>query len=273
MSSALKLPRFSELGLEMPELIALDIDGTVVPFEGNVDERVAKAVNDIREAGVQIVLATGRSLSTAAPISRTLGMAGWVVCSNGAILGTADPEGVIEAVTFQPGEMLDRLLPQLPEAMFAVEDADGVFHATRNFRAGALGMQVKVAPVDHLYDLEAIRIVVHSEVHMEGGFGEFIQQPGLHSVTFGVGDIAWMDIGPNGVNKASALQDVCMKLDINPVRTIAIGDGQNDVEMLQWAGTGIAMGGSPTDVLPYANAVTSAVPGDGVAEVLEYFLR
>lgn len=273
MSAAVNLPHFSELGLDLPELIALDIDGTVVPFDGNVEEHVADAVARIREAGVTVVLATGRSLSTTAPVARTLGLDGWLVCSNGAILATADPEGVVEAITFNPRTMLERLLPLLPGAMFAVEDVDGIFHATRQFRAGALGMQVKVVPVEHLLDVEAVRIVVHSDEHMENGFAGVVADMGLESVTFGVGDIAWMDVGPLGVNKASALRDVCTRLDINPVRTLAIGDGQNDIEMLQWAGTGIAMGGSPDEVLPYADAVTSAVPGDGVAEVIDYLLR
>ena len=95
---------------------------------------------------------------------------------------------------------------------------------------------------------------------------------GLHTVIFGVGDTAWMDIGPTGVSKATMLAELCTRLDVNPVCTVAVGDSWNDIDMLQWAGTGVAMGGAPRSVANAADATTDAEPGDGVAEVIEALL-
>ena len=270
-------PSFRDLELELPDLIALDIDDTLVPHMGSISQRVIEAVAGVRALGTTVMLATGRSLSTTAPIGRAAGIDGWVVCSNGAILATVEPEGVVEATSFDPRPILEMLQVQLPGARFAIEDVHGTFHTMNatDFDAGALGLQIREVPFNHLLDEPAVRLVVHSneKEHMVGGFGDVAKSLGLHSVIFGVGDKAWMDVGPQGVSKATALARICIKLDINPERTLTIGDSYNDIEMLGWAGTGIAMGTAPELVMAAADAYTNGEPGVGVAEVLEYLAR
>ncbi len=255
-----------------PELIALDIDDTLTEHMGTVGERVIDAVAAIRAAGVQVVLATGRSLSTTAPVGRALGLDGWAVCSNGAVLATIEPQSVIDALTFDPKPVLDQLVEQLPDAIFAVEDAHGIFLTTRTFGADALGMSIREVAFEHLTVNPVVRLVVRSEDHREDGFGEIVKQMGLHSVIFGIGDLAWMDIGPVGVNKATMLANLCTRLDINQANTLAIGDFTNDIEMLRWAGVGVAMGSASAAVMAAADTVTSSTPGIGVAEVLDALL-
>ena len=255
-----------------PELSALDIDDTLTEHRGTVGERVIDAVAAIRAAGVQVVLATGRSLSTTAPVGRALGLDGWAVCSNGAVLATIEPQSVIDAITFDPKPVLDQLVEQLPDAIFAVEDAHGIFLTTRTFGADALGMSIREVAFEHLTVNPVVRLVVRSEDHREDGFGEIVKQMGLHSVIFGIGDLAWMDIGPVGVNKATMLANLCTRLDINQANTLAIGDFTNDIEMLRWAGVGVAMGSASAAVMAAADTVTSSTPGIGVAEVLDALL-
>lgn len=270
-------PYFRDLNLELPELIALDIDDTLVPHMGSITQRVIDAVAAVRERGTTVVLATGRSLSTTAPIGRAAGINGWVVCSNGAILATIEPEGVVEATSFEPRPILEMLNSQLSGARFAIEDVYGTFHTMNaaDFDAGALGLQIREVPFEHLLDEPAVRLVVHSneEEHMAGGFADVAKTLGLHTVIFGVGDKAWMDVGPQGVSKATGLATLCKQLDINPERTLTIGDSYNDIEMLGWAGTGIAMATAPESVMAAADAFTNGEPGVGVAEVLEYLAR
>lgn len=269
-------PSFREFELELPELIALDIDDTLIPHLGAVSDRVIDAIAAAKAAGITVVVATGRSLSTAAPVARTAGIDGWAICSNGAITGTVEPEGIVESRAFDPRPILEFIAPQLPGARYAVEDVHGTFHtmSTGDFDAGILGLQIREVTYEHLLDEPAVRVVVHSDAedHLNEGFGGVARQLGLHTVIFGVGDRAWMDIGPQGVNKATGVAELCKHLDINPARTIAMGDGDNDVEMLEWAGLGIAMGHAPERVLRRADAVTASEPGVGVAEVIEHLL-
>lgn len=255
-----------------PDLIALDVDDTLVPHMGAVSERVIEALARAQAAGIMVVLATGRTISTTAPVARAAGLDGWMVCSNGAVLATVEPETVIDTITFDPRPALDVMVSQLPDAVFAVEDIHGVFHTTRLFGAGALGLSIRVVPFEHLLTDPVVRLVVRSEAHADTGLGHIAAQLGMHSVIFGVGETAWMDIGPQGVNKATMLAELCTRLDINHARTLVVGDFYNDVEMLRWAGTGVAMGSAPDSVRAAADAITSATPGDGVAEVIDALL-
>ena len=255
-----------------PELIALDIDDTLVPHLGNVTERVVDAIARAREAGITVALATGRTLSTTAPIGRAAGIDGWAVCSNGAVLATIEPETIIDTRPFDPKPVLDQLVELVPGAVFAVEDVHGVFHTTKMFGAGALGLSIREVPFEHLLTDPVTRIVVRSDAHVDTGFDEIAAQMGLHTVIFGVAKVAWMDIGPQGVNKATMLAELCTRLDLNPARTLVVGDSWNDLEMLQWAGTGVAMGSAPESVMRAADAVTSAEPGEGVADVIDALL-
>ena len=71
---------------------------------------------------------------------------------------------------------------------------------------------------------------------------------GLHGTDYVVGWTAWLDLAPVGVSKASGLQHVADKLGVAPADVLAIGDGRNDIEMLQWAGRGVAMGQAVEEV-------------------------
>ena len=255
-----------------PELIALDIDDTLVPHLGTVTERVVDAIARAREAGITVALATGRTLSTTAPIGRAAGIDGWAVCSNGAVLATIEPETIIDTRPFDPRPVLDQLVELVPNAVFAVEDIHGVFHTTRMFGAGALGLSIREVPFEHLLADPVTRIVVRSDEHVETGFDEIAAQMGLHTVIFGVGDVAWMDVGPKGVNKSTMLAELCSRLDLNPAKSLVVGDSWNDIEMLQWAGTGVAMGTAPDGVRRVADAITSPEPGEGVADVIDALL-
>ena len=76
----------------------------------------------------------------------------------------------------------------------------------------------------------------------------------------------------NGVSKASALEQVRRRLDVDPAHTVAIGDGHNDIEMLEWAARGVAMGQAPDEVVEAAREVTTSVYQDGAARILRSLL-
>jgi len=86
-----------------------------------------------------------------------------------------------------------------------------------------------------------------------------------------VGWTAWLDIAPDGVNKATALERVRELLGFALTDVVAIGDGRNDIDMLEWAsveGRGVAMGQAPVEVLAAANETTGTDIAGGAAQVL-----
>lgn len=251
------------------DLIALDVDDTLVPRDGSVSERVVDAIERVQSAGTLVVLATGRTPSTTIPIARAAGINDLVVCSNGALLVSVATEKTIESVTFDPRPVLEELVEHLPDAVYAVEDVNGMFRTTRMFPAGALGLSIREVPFEHLLRDPVIRLVVRSEQHVDTGFGPIVEKLGYVSAIFGVGEVAWLDVAARGVNKATMLQRLCERRGIDPANTVAIGDYWNDIEMLRWAGLGVAMGSAAEPIKAAADTLTSGVPGDGVADVLD----
>jgi hydroxymethylpyrimidine pyrophosphatase-like HAD family hydrolase len=136
------------------------------------------------------------------------------------------------------------------------------------FTHTALTEGIREVDFDDLLERAAIRVVIRSDEHLEAGLGHLAQDLGLHSVVFGVGEVAWMDIGPHGVSKATMLQRLCDRLGIDREETLAIGDSMNDVAMLEWAGRGVLMGHALPYMLAHADLITGLEPGHGVAEAL-----
>ncbi|MEI6363877.1 MAG: HAD family hydrolase [Actinomycetes bacterium] len=253
----------------VPELIALDVDDTLVHHLGGVSERVVASIERVRDAGIVVTIATGRTPSTTIPVARAAGIDDLIVCSNGALLVNVEVEKTIEAVTFDPRPVLEELIEHLPNAVFAVESPSGMFRTTRMFPTGPLAMSVREVPFDHLLDEPIVRIVVRSEEHTEEGFGPIVERLGYQSVIYGVADVAWLDVGPKGVNKATMLERLCALRGYDPAKTIAIGDSWNDTAMLSWAGLGVAMDTAPPAVKEVADTITNGTPGEGVADVLD----
>lgn len=121
---------------------------------------------------------------------------------------------------------------------------------------------------DEMLQSRAVRVVVFSTDSSAEEFGDAVAAIGLHGVTYSVGWTAWLDIAAAGVTKASALEVLRRQLGTVPDLTVAVGDGRNDVEMLQWAGRGVAMGQAPDEVRAAASEVTGTVYDDGAAKVL-----
>lgn len=255
-------------------LVALDIDGTTIHYDGHASDRVKEAVAATIAAGHEVVIATGRSVTGTMPIVELLGLTeGFLVCSNGAVtaqIAPDEPHGyrLLDCVTFDPRPVLDRLQGAWPDGLVAIEVIGEGYLVSDHFPEGELVGDVRVVPWEELAQ-PTTRITFRSP---SGTAEEFIHMAdglGLHGVNYGVGYTAWLDINPDGVSKASALEQVRDHLGIDPANTLAVGDHRNDLEMLAWAGRGVAMGQAPDDVKAVADEVTGTIEDDGLAQVLE----
>ncbi|GAA2075111.1 HAD family hydrolase [Pseudolysinimonas kribbensis] len=255
-------------------IVALDIDGTVLHEDGTLTDATVEAVQRVAAAGHEVMLATGRSVSMTLPVLERLGIVSqFVVCANGAIVlgrDAAAPLGYarVHVETFDPSEVLGTIRHHLESASFAVEDADGLFRYTGHFPDGSLAAASERVDFDELAHVAATRLVVISPDHQIDDFLEIVDRMGLHKVTYNVGWTAWLDIAPEGVNKATGLEFVAGELGIPRSRVLAIGDGRNDIDMLEWVGIGVAMGQAPDEVLAVADETTGSDLEDGVAAVL-----
>jgi hydroxymethylpyrimidine pyrophosphatase-like HAD family hydrolase len=257
-----------------PRLVALDVDGTILSRAGELAPGVRASVQRVVAAGVPVVLATGRTFRTTITIARDLGLpAGYAVTQNGAVSIAYDPErpGEHEEFgrrVFDPAPVAGAVLALRPDLAIGVDRPEG-YWVNRPFPDGDLSGTVSVHPLEDLLSEPVTRLIVRDEEGTEAEIDHLARQLGMHDVTYYVGYSAWLDINPRGVSKAAALAEVCKLLGVQRDHVLAIGDGRNDIELLEFAGRGVAIGDAPPEVKAAADAVTGRYDEQGTAAELD----
>jgi hydroxymethylpyrimidine pyrophosphatase-like HAD family hydrolase len=256
-----------------PRLVALDIDGTLVDRNGIMPAAVAEAVALIVQAGVPVVLSTGRSWHGTKPVFDELALpSGPVVCSNGAVVVRYPPQEIIKAITFDPRPVIARVEDFAPGTLIAVEEIGRGYRLTERFPGDDLTGELIIEDAEQLSSRPVTRVIVRDPTRSEEDFLDLARHLGMHGVTYFVGWGSWLDIAPDGVNKATALAEVAAGFGVAAAEVLAFGDGRNDIEMLHWAGRGVAMGDAPDEVKAAANDVTKTIDDGGpAAELRDWF--
>ena len=262
-------------------LVGLDVDGTLLHHDGTLTPRGVDVVRRLDELEhVEVVIATGRSVVATLPVMEQLGLltpGRRTVCSNGAVTVEVDPASaggfrLVDVVTFDPAPAVSLVRRELPEALIAVEDIGVGFKVSTPFPEGELWGDETVVPMEELLAEPVTRVTFRDPNSTSEEFSELVERMGLHGVSYAVGWSAWLDLAPEGVSKASALEQVRRHLRVEPYRTVTVGDQRNDCEMLVWAACSYAMGQAPPEVLAAADRVTGTVEEDGLADALEEVL-
>jgi HAD superfamily hydrolase (TIGR01484 family) len=269
-----------------PKLVALDIDGTLLKWvEGvgttyeQVSPPVYDAVHRVLDAGVHVVLASGRSpygmnrVADLLDLHPGVGERLWVVASNGAVVFRYPPLEVVHEETFDAAPAVAAILEQRPGALVAVEERGVGYRVNRPFPDGELTGESKIAEVADLVAVPVSRVIIRDPEATADDFVALAERLGLQGTDYVVGWTAWLDLAPVGVNKASGLAHVAHELGVDAADVLAIGDGRNDIEMLRWAGRGVAMGQSIEVVQEAADAVTATVYDEGAAVELDRWFR
>ncbi|MBO1900457.1 HAD-IIB family hydrolase [Leucobacter weissii] len=258
-------------------LVALDLDGTVVHHDGSIDDEVSDAIRSLAAAGHEIVIATGRAVDATLPVVEQLRIRpSWVICCNGAVTLRRDPLAhrayrTEYVETFDASEALRRIRSRLLTARFGLETEAGEFLYTEKIPAGTLPVRQRQVPFEELATTPATRVLVVSPDHALEDFLAIVDTMGLTRVTYAIGFTAWLDIAPEGVSKESALEVVRSRLGIERAQVFAAGDGNNDIQMLEWAGRhgdAVAMGQAGETVRAAASRVTAPIEEAGLASAL-----
>ncbi|MCY7400743.1 MAG: Cof-type HAD-IIB family hydrolase [Nocardioides sp.] len=269
-----------------PRAVALDIDGTLLKWVDGQSEdyetippAVYDAVHRALDAGAHIILASGRSPHGMTRIADLLDLprlpagaeAGpedrlWIVASNGAVVFRYPPTEVVHEDTFDAAPAVAAVLEHHPRALVAVEERGiGGYRVNRVFPEGELTGEQVITHVDDIVGQPVSRVIIRDPEATAEDFVELGARLGLHGTDYVVGWTAWLDLSPVGVSKASGLQHVVDRIGLSAADVLAIGDGRNDIEMLRWAGRGVAMGQSVEEVKAAADDVTATVHDDGAA--------
>lgn len=271
MSGHRRLPVDFDLGL-----VASDIDGTLLLDWQPISEATIDAIHRCQREGIPFVLVTGRPIRWLAPIAEQIPDLGRVVCLNGAVVYDIASESVVDAHTLGHAEVVEivsAISGEHPEAHFAFETLTGLFiddgFATRSPRDATV-----IGDIGEIADRDVVKILVSLGTEDSAALHDLLGPLVTRSchATFSDPVNGLVELAPRGITKAKTLESVCDHLGVGQEQVMAFGDMPNDVEMLSWAGHGVAMGNALDIVKESADAVTDAVEDDGVAHYLTAML-
>ncbi|GAA2019051.1 HAD family phosphatase [Nakamurella flavida] len=275
MSTAPARPTPSPGGLTAPpRMIATDLDGTLLDADGRVSRRNADALRRAEEAGVRVVVATGRPIWWLQPVLDT-GFTGTAVCLNGAVVfdvGRRDIVGTSPLTTTVMTDFVRALDARTGRTALAVErlgvDA-GSCWAERSYDHPWGDAEFQLTDRDDLLSEPAAKLLIrlgHDSRALAVAARE-VAGDDVH-VTYSSDD-GLIEVAAAGVNKGATLSRLAGQWGISAAETIVFGDMPNDLEMLAWAAHGVAMGNAHPDVHAVADEVAPEHHEDGVAQVLE----
>lgn len=255
-------------------LVATDLDGTLLGPDGNVSARTRAALRAARQAGIHVIPATGRPPKSTWAVATAAGLGPIGVCANGAALVDLSCQQVV-AVETLPAEDAKHAVTALralsPEVRCAVDDLECFTHEPGFFELG-LVWEEEMAVVPDITAVLGAGIIQMAARLPGWSAAEVIAtvSPGLgHRLDLTSSGLDWVEVNRRGVTKASRLAAVCARLGIAPEEVVAVGDNLNDLPMLAWAGTGLAMANAVPDVLDAADGTVASNTEDGVAQLLE----
>jgi Cof subfamily protein (haloacid dehalogenase superfamily) len=255
-------------------LVATDLDGTIVRRDGTISERTRAALAAVEDAGIRLVLVTGRPPRWLHEIADMTGHRGLAICANGALVYDLHAELAVEEHLLSVDaatEAMVRLSTAFPHAGFAVERASG-FARTGSYRPRwDPGEDDRVVPLSALLERPVAKLLVRDETS-DGDAMLAVARPllaGVAEVTHSNVNDCLLEISGPGVTKASTLQRLAASHGVDAVDVVAFGDMPNDVPMLRWAGRSYAVASGHPEARAAADEVVPGVEEDGVAVVLE----
>ncbi|MFJ6076597.1 Cof-type HAD-IIB family hydrolase [Streptomyces sp. NPDC093065] len=269
-----------------PQLIATDLDGTLLRDDKSLSPRTVAALAAAEKAGIEVIFVTGRNPRWMDVVSAHVPGHGLAICGNGAAVvdlhGGPQAHRFVKVRELLRENALDtvRLLREAaPGTAYAVE------HTYSFYREPAFP-KIHMEVPDGLLPAEEIlapdgRGVVEPVLKILAFHPDLEPDSFLRLARLAVGDranvtrsspSALLEINGLGVSKATTLALYCSERGISPEEVVAFGDMPNDIEMLNWAGRSYAMGNAHPDVIAAASEHTVANNDDGVAVVIEQIL-
>ncbi|MDK8496602.1 HAD family hydrolase [Corynebacterium marquesiae] len=265
-----------------PRLIASDIDGTLLDRNHRVPRRNRDAVARAVQQGAYFALSTGRPFRWIAPVLEQLPVRPVCVTSNGAVLYDSAEDRVMSAHELSPAalaEVVDVAQTVLGTVGFGAERAGGsladavedLFVVERHYSENALFEGFGVVSMGELVGQPAVKFLIRNTDYSAPELYDLISphiDPELAHVTYSINE-GMLEVAAPKVTKRRGVEWLADYAGVDQTEVIAFGDMPNDIEMLRWAGCGVAMENAHPEVKAAADAVTVANHQAGVAKVLE----
>tara|TARA_Y100000588_G_scaffold363656_2_gene426521 strand:+ start:3675 stop:4481 length:807 start_codon:yes stop_codon:yes gene_type:complete len=263
--------------------VALDVDGTLAPAGGSVSAEIIAALCRVADAGVTVVIATGRGWRDVQEVARSLPATVYFVLNNGSTTRTAKGR-FINGVSMPYGVAMDVCQVYLAHDVPAIW-IEGAISGTRYLVDGEwrnrepyrLYLDGKVPRVCQLRDVTLVPPPAQIFGLTDAEVASSIERDLYAEVGSTISTVRWqsqrlgaigMEVLPSGVTKGAVVGQLAYNLGVEAWEALAVGDDLNDVEMLAWAGRGLAIEGAPQALVDVADGLLEP---DG--RVLVHMLR
>ncbi len=259
-------------------LIALDLDGTLLDSQHRLSARNERALKQAMAWGAQVILATGKTRAAAAGTIARLGLTTPGVYLQGLVIYNGDGtirhqqtlavEVARQVIDFAEREGHPLLVYSGARILTAARNAwtDDVarYHEPLPEAVGSLHGVVDGVPINKLILLAEAAQVPAMRARLSA------RLDGQATLVQALPDM--LEVLPPGASKGAGVRWLLDELGIAPRHVLAIGDAENDIEMLRLAGIGVAVGNAPPQVRQAADFVVASNDEDGVAEAVERFV-
>jgi len=273
-------------GVASARMIASDLDGTMLATDKTISPRTRAALVAAHDAGIVIVVATGRQLSTLPEGLDELPV-DYIVASNGSLAyrpaDSAQAGEVLFTELIQPDTLAAisaYLEAHVPGALLGAARGDGTDFVSEPGYLGLMsdgekvhdGRHHLVAPRAQIVGEPALKLSARHPRLSSDDLLAILDASGLPGFAATTSFAPFVEIAAEGVTKATGLARLCSMLGIDRTDVVAFGDAKNDIEMVSWAGCGVAMAYAAPELVAVADAQTASCDDDGVARVVEQLL-
>jgi len=272
--------------------IVIDIDGTLLNDKNLIDKRTKNKLIQAQKQGIKVILASGRPTQGMLRYAKELEMdqyEGFIVSYNGASVYDVKTEEVLFNQGI-PVELAHDILNHLGKFnVVPMVDQEDYMYVNTAFpdmdifrpegfvnivhyesRNGNFKLQ-EVDDFSTVINEPVKKILVTGEVDYLNEHHEALSEPYQDQIVAAFSTPFYFEFTDQGINKAKALDEVLPDMGILPENIIAFGDGENDRSIIEYAGTGVAMGNATSEILEIADETTLSNVEDGIAEFLDRF--
>ncbi len=264
-------------------LIALDVDGTIAQPGASIDREILGSISQVAESGVVVVIATGRGWCDMRAVARQLPGSVYLVLNNGATTRRADGCLVdARALPFATAEAACRVYLETNVLPIWIESASSgtryfVVRGWMDRRRYRMYLESKAPHVCCLDDRSLAPPAAQIFGLTDGGRADMLEKGIRSELGDEVSIVKWrskrldavgIEILPSGITKGAVVAGIASELGVEARDAVAVGDDLNDLEMLTWAGVGLAVDGAPDALIKVADDV---IAPDSL--VLNQFLR
>jgi Cof subfamily protein (haloacid dehalogenase superfamily) len=260
-------------------VFACDLDRTLIAEDGVLRPRTRAAIAATRAAGMRVIVVTGRMFRSVRPYLDEAGIEDPVVCYQGAVVAEPGSGRFLRHEPI-PVELAKEAIEAIQSESFHVncyvDDELYVARVTPEARAYADFQDLAIHEVGDLaawLSKPPTKLVAVGEPKALDGLEERVKARFGGRLYISKSLPYFLEFASPDVTKASGLAFLAEHLGFGRWATVAFGDGENDVELLEWAGYGVAVANAHDRVLAVADYVCPPVDEEGVAQVIEAFLE